>query len=459
MTDLLIVGAGPAGYVAAIRAAQLGLKVKIIDRLAQPGGVCLNWGCIPTKSLAHLAERYRFIKRAKDYGFEIESYGVNWEKLIKHTRKTVGRLARGVRGLFNRYDIQLINDSGRLIAPGMILTESGERFSAGSILLASGATARVLPGIKPNGDRIMTSREAVRLKKPLADLMIFGGGAIGVEFASIYQSFGCQVRLFELADQLLPGAVDSDLAALLARKLQAAGIRLELNTEVEEVYQKADRVYAKTVEGEVFTASAGLLALGMQPHEVCCWDEELNLQTDEAGWVEVDHNYQTTLPGVYAAGDMIGSPWLAHVASEEGRRVAEKLAGLEVEPLNYQQLPAAVFSQPQVATFGMTEQQAGVEYDKVKSGKFPFAALGRARAEDDTEGFVKLLFAGDSNRLVGAQIIGSGAADLMAEITMGASLEATVEELINLVHIHPTRSEAIQEAALSAVGQSLHNPG
>ncbi len=455
MKDLVIMGAGPAGYVAALRAARLDLEVTVIDPNDRPGGVCLNWGCIPTKAFLHLAKRYEFIRRADSFGFKLDLHGVDWEQLVVHTRGIVEELSSGIEKLFKKNGIELLKASARLVAPERVAIGSGEELSAKNILIATGARPISFPGVEPNGDRIMTSREALMLKTRPETLLVIGGGAIGLEFAYLYQTFGTRVKLFEMAGQLLPG-VDREVADQLASQLEGAGIELHLDSPAKALVQDADCVRLATEAGGEYSGSAALLALGMQPSENPPWADKLNLRRDQKGWLKVDGGYRTSLPGVYAAGDVIGPPLLAHVASAEGRRVAETIAGRAPEPLNYQQIPAAVFCSPQVATFGLAEQAARKKYRDVTVGKFPFAALGRAKAEAADDGFVKLIFGGEFQRLLGAQMVGEGVADLVAELSLGASLEATVEELIATLHIHPTRSEAVSEAALAALDRQLH---
>lgn len=455
MKDLIVLGAGPAGYVGALRAAQLDRDVLVVDKLDRAGGLCLNWGCIPTKTLLHLAAEYNFIDSAEQFGFDCELNGVDWEKMISHSRSVVEKLTRGIEGLFKKNGIELVHQEGQLIAPGEVKTADGNVHRAENILVATGAKINSFPDIQPNKDRIMTCREALTLREQPEKMVVLGGGPIGLEFAYFYQTFGTEVKVLEMADQILPG-MDSEVVNLLHRQLEELGIEIHTSTAVDTVKQQSSEAVVETAAGEEFTAPAALLALGMEPPEDSPWEADLELQTTESGWLEVDDLYQTSQASVYAAGDITGPPLLAHVASAEAEKAVEAMFELEPDPLDYDKIPTGIYCRPQVGAFGLTEAEARSQYSEVKVGKFPFQALGRAQADGATEGFVKLVFSGDYSELVGAHIIGEKAVELLPELTVGARLEVTPEEIFETVHAHPTHSEAVREAALAAVGRPLH---
>ncbi len=455
MKDLIVIGAGPAGYMAAIRAAQLGGDVLVIDAADRPGGVCLNWGCIPTKTLLNIADKYRQAREADKYGIKFESVGVNWEEMITHSRKVVRKLAGGIRGLFKKNNIDYINEKARLAGPNTVETDAGHSYQAEKILLTHGAQPRSLPGIEPNENRIMTSREALSLREKPDSLIIVGGGAIGVEFADFYSTFETEVTVLEMEKQLLP-AEDAEVAVELQKHLEASGINIQTSTSVEEVNQVDNRVEVKTAGREEYEAEAALIALGVQPDHSEVLDKDLKIKTGKRGWIEVDDNYETSLKGVYAAGDCIGAPWFAHAASHEGVKMVQMAFGEDSTPLDYSSIPACTYTYPQVASVGLTEETALQKHKQVKVGKFPFQALGRTIATDETEGFVKLVFAGDYRQLVGAHIIGAQASELIHTLVLGKNIEVTPDEIMGSVFAHPTRSEAIHEAALASYSRTIH---
>ena len=454
MHDLIVIGAGPAGYIGAIKAAQEGMDVVVFDENKRPGGVCLNWGCIPTKSLLHLAEKFQFTKNAADYGISLEVDGVDWEQVVSKSRRVVRRLGKGIEALFKKYGVRLKKKRASLVEPGVVEAD-GERFEAENLLLATGSKPLELDSVSANGERIMTSREALSLDRLPDSLLIAGGGAIGLEFAYLFNTFGVDVTVLELEDQLLPGA-DREVARVVEKELSKAGINFETSTAVAGLSQQQDEVVAETESGSGYSAELGLIALGRVPAVDGCPGEKVEPETDSRGWIEVDRSYQTSLPGVYAAGDAIGPPHLAHVASAEALRAVDSMLGAQPDPLDYDRIPAAVFTNPEVGAMGLTETEAKQSYDRVETGKFPFRALGRAVAEAEVEGFVKLVFAGEDSELVGAHAAGADVASLLGELSLAGSLGATPEELHRAVHVHPTRSEAIPEAALTAVGNPLH---
>ncbi|MGM0380421.1 MAG: dihydrolipoyl dehydrogenase [bacterium] len=456
MKDLIVIGAGPAGYMAAIRAAQLDAEVLVIDAAERPGGVCLNWGCIPTKTLLNMAEKYRGAMEAENYGINFSEPRVDWEEMITHSRKVVRKLAGGIRGLFKQNGIKYVNEEARLVGPNTVETDEGSSYQAENILLAHGAQPRSFPKIEPNQNRIMTSRQALSLREKPESLVIIGGGAIGVEFGDFYNTFGTEVTILEMEEQILPPE-DEEIAAQLEKDLQESGLDIRTSTPVKEVEQVDNYVQVKTENDEKLKAEAALVALGVAPDNKKILADDVEVSRDERGWIVVDENYQTSLEGVYAAGDCIGPPWLAHAASHEGINAVERIFSAPAEQVNFSSVPACTYTHPQVASVGLTEADALDEYQQVKVGKFPFQALGRTIATDETEGFVKLVFAGDYRQLVGAHILGAQASELISGLVLGKNLEVTPDEIIGTIFAHPTRAEAIHEAALSSYERTIHS--
>ena len=455
MKDLIVIGAGPAGYTAAIRAAQLGAKVLVLDAAERPGGICLNWGCIPTKTLLDIAEKYRTIENSNRYGIETGEVSVDWEEMITHSRKVVRKLAGGIKGLFKKNNIDYVNEKARVVGPRTVETDAGHSFQGEKILLTHGARPRSFPGIEPNKNRIMTSREALSLREKPESLVVVGGGAIGVEFADFYNTFGTEVTILEMEDQLLP-AEDAEGATELQKHLTAAGINISLSSSVAEVRQLDGQVEVVTEDERKLQAEAALVALGVEPDHSEVLADNVEINTDGQGWLKVSDNFETSLEGVFAAGDSIGPPWLAHAAAHEGIKMVQMAFGGDENPLDYSSIPACTYTHPQVASVGLTEEEALQKFNQIKVGKFPFKALGRTIATDETEGFVKLVFAGDYRQLVGAQIVGAQASELIHTLVLGKNIEVTPEEIIETVFAHPTRSEAVHEAALDSYNRPVH---
>ncbi len=456
--DLIVVGGGPGGYVAAIRAAQLEQDVLVIDDEDNLGGVCLNWGCIPTKSLLHYAEQYEFMRNADRYGFEIDGISVDWDKLIDTSRRAVQRLGKGIKALFDRNGVEYENAHARLVSADTVETDQGNRHRTDHIILATGAQPRTLPGAEPNGERILTSKDAMVIGERPDRMVILGAGAIGMEFAYFFHCFDVEVTVVEMLDRVLP-TEDSEVSEELQKYYEREGMNFQLESTVDSVEQKGNDVVVQTRADETIEADYTLLALGVVPNTKNLWEEELNLRTDESGWIKVKDDYATSLPGVYAIGDVTGPPWLAHAASHEGTRLAEGLfTDQDAEVLDSGDVPVCTYCQPQVAHVGLTEQEAGDRYneDGITVGKFPLRALGRAVAVDATEGFVKLIFAGDYDQLVGAHMLGKNVTELIGELNLAKQLEATPLEIAKTVHPHPTFSEAVMEAALDARGHAIH---
>jgi len=456
------VGSGPGGYVAAIRAAQLGMKVAVIEA-DRPGGVCLNWGCIPSKALLTGAELVENLTRhGKTFGVTAEGVKLDYGRLIDHSRKTADRLCRGVQGLLKKNAITLIAGCGRLAGPGTVAVEGedGEQaVEAAHVLLATGSTEWVPPGLDVDGRRVLTSREALESKRVPERLVVIGAGAVGVEFAYVYAMYGARVTVVEMADQMLPGA-DPDVAAALQREFRRKDIEVRLGTRFEALKAEGEgaRLFLSAGEESVeLEADQVLAAIGRRPLSQGIGLEENGVELDPKGFVRVDGRGRTSLDSVSAIGDVAGGPLLAHKASEEGVHVAEGLAGLERPPLDHALVPACIYAQPQVAWIGLTEAQARERFgDDLRVGSFPFTASGKAIAAAHTAGFAKILAEPRYGQIVGAHIVGQGATELIAEIGLAMTLEATTSEVAATCHAHPTLSEAILEAALAAEGRAIN---
>ncbi len=458
--DIVLIGSGPGGYVAAIRAAQLGFKTAIIEK-SELGGICLNWGCIPTKALLKSAEVFDEIKNAAEYGLKNNTAEIDFPAVIQRSRKVAGLNSKGIGFLMNKHKIEVIPGSAEFKNKNTLLvrSEAGaeQEISAAHVIIASGARPRSLPGVSFDGEKIISSREAMSLKEQPASLIIIGAGAIGVEFAWFYQTIGTQVTIVEMLDQLLPNE-DAEIAAVLERSFKKAKIKMHLATKVEAVRTTTNGVEIDLIRDgkkEVISADKALVAIGVQGNI-----EQLNLEqagvVHERGFIKVDQWYQTNIPGIYAIGDIIGPPLLAHVASEEGIVCVEKIAGLEAHPLDYQSVPGCTYCQPQVASIGLTEKKALEGGYELKIGRFPYSASGKARAIGARDGLVKLIFDKKYGELLGAHIIGAEATELIAELGLAKALEATPEAIRKTIHAHPTLSEMIMEAAGDADGIAIH---
>jgi len=459
--DLVVLGGGPGGYVAAIRASQLGMKVGVVEK-DKLGGICTNWGCIPTKSLLKSAEVMWEFKRAAEYGISYSGLSVDFKKVIKKSRDAADRLSRGIEFLFKKNKIEKIPGTGRFLAPNMIsvIDKSGketDQVIGKNIIISTGARPRELPGIKIDRKKVITSSEAMILENAPKNMIIIGAGAIGVEFAYFYNTFGTKVTLLEMMPNILP-LEDKEVSAQLEREFKKQGIEVLTETRVESAAAKGDGVSVvindKGGKREL-SAEIALVAVGIQGNS-----DGLNLEgigvEIEKSWIKVDKtNYATNVKGVYAIGDVIGPPWLAHVASAEGIRCVEGIAGVETEDIDYNSIPGCTYCQPQVASIGLTEEKAKeLGYD-LKIGRFPFTASGRAIASGETTGFVKLIFDAKYGELLGAHIIGNNATEMIAEVGVAKKLETTAFEIFRTIHAHPTMSEAIKEAAEDAMGHAI----
>ncbi len=457
--DLVIIGGGPAGYVAAIRAGQLGQKVACIE-LERAGGTCLNWGCIPTKALLKSAELYRTIQKADSYGLSVKEAGFDFAKVIERSRGVASQMAKGVEFLFKKNKVDYFVGKGRVAVPGMVEITEGEHkgkfFKTKNILLCTGQRPKALPGLPVDGTRVLTSREALAAKSAPQSLAIIGAGAIGVEFAYFYNAFGTKVTLIEMLPQLLP-VEDEEVAKALERSFTKQGIASHTGTKCENIRVGDKSVKLDLVKDGAKTeleVEAVLVAVGITSALDGLLSSKVQLELDR-GFVKVDANYQTSVPGIYAAGDIQGPPWLAHVASFRAIQAVDGMFG-HAKPKQVGIFPGCTYCQPQVASTGLTEKAAKEKKLDYKVGKFPFTAVGKAVAAGETEGFVKVIADAKTGEILGVHIIGSEATELIAEYGLAMNLEATVDEIHDSIHAHPTLSEALGEAALATHGKAIH---
>ncbi len=457
--DVVVIGSGPGGYVAGIRAAQLGKKTAVVES-NHLGGVCLNWGCIPAKALLHTAGLYEGIRRAGDFGLKVDEISVDWKAVIKRSRDVAGRLSKGIEYLFKKYGVTHYPGRGWLVdvATVEVAPQEGQvcQLQTENIIIATGGRSRVIPGMEPDGQRVITSREAMVLPEVPARMVIIGTGAIGVEFAYFYNVFGTDVTLIELLPQILP-LEDQEVSRELARTFKKRKISMLTGTKVDHIDRLKTGVEVQTSgqRREVITSDVALVAVGMQGNVEDLGLEELGIKVEQ-GTIIVDEFYHTGVAGIYAIGDVIGPPLLAHAASAEGITAVEHLAGLKPQPLDYGNVPACTYCRPQVASVGLTEKGARETGYEVKIGKFPFRALGKSQAAGEIDGFMKVVYNADDGRLLGVHIIGDGATDLISEAALARKLGATYREVLKTVHPHPTRSEAIVEATAVAYGESVN---
>jgi len=457
--DLAVLGGGPGGYVAAIRGAQLGLKTCVIDQ-DKLGGICLNWGCIPTKALLKNAEVYHYIKNADTYGINVEKVSVDFKKNIKRSRDVSNRLSKGIEFLIKKNKITHIQGTGKLTSKTSLEVKNKQKtdtIEAEKIILATGARAKSFPGMEFDGNRVISFKEAMILDSPPKKMVIIGSGAIGSEFAYYYNEFGTEVHLTEMMDRILP-VEDSDVSKEVTKCFKKSGIIISTKTKVSKIESLKTKVKVhieKNGKEEILEGDMALLAVGVTGNIENIGLEELGIITDR-GAITINEFNQTNIPTIYAIGDVSGPPWLAHVASAQGHVAADHTAGHSPKPVDYTNIPGCTYCQPQVGSLGMTEAQAKESGHDVKIGKFLFQASGKAMAVGDTTGFVKLVFDGKYGELLGAHIVGSEATELIAELCVAKSLETTWEEIAMTIHAHPTLSEAIMEAALDAFGSAIH---
>ena len=458
--DLIVIGSGPGGYVAAIRASQLGMKVGVVER-AELGGICLNWGCIPTKSLLKSAQVYNYMQHASDYGIELKGEAkADFEAMVKRSRNVAEGMSKGIQFLFKKNKIEHLQGNGKLVEPHKVAVENDgdtKEYEAKHIILATGARSKELPGLKQDGKKVIGYRKAMTLEKQPETMIVVGSGAIGSEFAHFYNSIGTKVTLVEFLPQIVP-LEDEEVSKQLGRSFKKAGIKVMTNSAVESVDTsgKKCKVSIKTKKGmEEHEADIVLSAVGVAPNIENIGLEDLNIEL-ENGKVKVDEYYRTNVEGVYAIGDIVHGPALAHVASAEGIACVENIAGEKPDPIDYNNLPACTYTTPEVASVGMTEKAAKEAGYELKVGKFPFTASGKASAAGEKDGFVKLIFDAKYGELLGAHMIGANVTEMIGEMVVGKKLETTGHEIIKSVHPHPTMSEAIMEAAAAAYDEVIH---
>lgn len=456
--DLIIIGGGPAGYVGAIRAAQLGKRVALIER-ERPGGTCLHWGCIPTKSLLHSAELYSEIQHAETFGIKVGEVEANFARVIQRSRSFSDRLAKGIESLFRKHHIEHLPGNGAITMAGQVsyTPHHGEprTLATTHILLATGAKPRLLPGLRPDGTRVLTSREATVLSQLPRSMVIIGGGAIGVEFAYFFRAFGSEVTLVEMLPQVLPSE-DEEISAELTKQFSRSGIRILTETKLErvEVSEKGIKLHFSGKTTESLATEKILLAVGVEANLEKVLGPGMELEL-ERGFIKTDARYQTSIPGVFGAGDVIGPPWLAHVASYEAIQAIESMF-TDRTPRKPTLFPSCVYCRPQVASVGLSEKKTRELGKNYKVGKFPFFSLGKALVAGDNTGFVKILFGEPGGEILGAHIIGAEATELISEMTLAMTIKATRNDLLSTLHAHPSLSEAVAEAAAASVGKAIH---
>ena len=458
--DIIVLGSGPGGYVTAIRASQLGFKTAIIEKESL-GGVCLNWGCIPTKALLKSAQVFEYLKHADDYGLTIESYDKDFDAVVNRSRNVAGTMSKGVQFLMKKNKIEVIMGYGTLKAGKKVAVSSEDGtetvYEADHIIIATGARARELPSLPQDGKKVIGYREAMTLPKQPKKLIVVGSGAIGVEFAYFYNAMGTNVTLVEYMPRIVP-VEDEEISKQMERSFTKSGIKVMTSAEVTKLDTSGKGVKAtvKTDKGEeVLSADIVLSAVGIKTNIENIGLEDLGIATDRDKII-VNDFYQTNLPGYYAIGDVTSGQALAHVASAEGILCVEKIAGQHVEPIDYNNVPGCTYCFPEVASVGYTEEQAKEKGFEIKVGKFPFTASGKAQAGGHTDGFVKVIFDAKYGEWLGCHMIGAGVTDMIAEAVVGRKLETTGHEILKAVHPHPTMSEAVMEAVAAAYDEVIH---
>jgi dihydrolipoamide dehydrogenase len=459
--DILIIGSGPGGYVSAIRASQLGMKVAVIER-AELGGICLNWGCIPTKTLLKSAEVFQYIKHSADYGISIDGDAkVNFLHIIERSRKVADNMSKGVQYLFKKNKIEVIKGFGKLIdnkTVKVIDKQGNESFYvANHIILATGAHSREFPNLRQDGKKIIGYREALTLPKRPKSMIVVGSGTIGTELSYFYNAMGSEITLVEIMPYIIP-LEDQDISKQLSRSFKKAGIKIMTNALVESINVNNDKCEAtiKTDKGEeVHTAETVFSPVGISPNFEGLGIEEMKIEL-EKGKIKVDDYYQTNIKGIYAIGDIVHGQALAHVASAEGIVCVEKIAGKNPKTINYKNIPCCTYTMPEIASIGLTEKKAQEAGYEIRTGKFPFTASGKANSSGERQGFVKLIFNADNDKLLGAHMIGANVTEMISELVLAKELNITGPDIIKSVFPHPTMSEAIKEAAANAYNEAIH---
>lgn len=461
--DLIVIGSGPGGYVAAIRASQLGMKVGVVERESL-GGICLNWGCIPTKALIKSAQVFNYIQHAEDYGIKVESASVDFDSMIKRSRGVANGMSKGINFLFRKNKIDTLTGHGELTADKhvKVTAEDGstKQYTAQHIIIATGGRARELPNLPIDGEKVVEYRKAMTLPTQPKSMVVVGAGAIGTEFAYVYNSIGTEVTVVEFMEQGLVPREDADISKELTKIYKKAGIKTLANTSVESVDISGDGCKVnikdrKTGKESVIECDIVLSAAGVAPNTENIGLEKLGIKT-ERGLIEVDEYYRTNVAGIYAIGDVTKGQALAHVASAEGITCVEKIAGHHPEPIDYNNIPGCTYCVPEVASVGYTEQAAKDAGYEIKVGKFPFSASGKASAAGAKQGFVKVIFDAKYGEWLGAHMIGHNVTEMIAEVVAARKLETTGHEIIKTVHPHPTMSEAVMEAAAAAYDEVIH---
>lgn len=459
--DIIVIGSGPGGYVAAIRASQLKMKVAVVEK-AEIGGICLNWGCIPTKSLLKSSQVFDYLSHAGDFGIRIDGeVRADFPAMIARSRSVADGMSKGVQFLFRKNKIDVLQGKGALLAGNSVEVTDNEGqkkiYSAKNIILATGARSKELPSLPQDGKRIIGYREAMTLEKQPRTMVVVGSGAIGSEFACFYQSIGTQVTLVEFLPRIVPNE-DEEVSKQLERSFKKMKMKVLTDSSVESADTTGEvcRVRIKTPKGyEEVEADVVFSAVGVTPNIEGLGLEAAGVKT-EKGKVVVDDYYRTNVPGVFAIGDIVHGPALAHVASAEGITCVEKIAGLDPDPVDYSNIPACTYTSPEIASVGLTESAAREKGHEIKVGKFPFTASGKASASGARDGFVKLIFDAAYGELLGAHMIGAGVTEMISEIVVARKLETTAHEIIKSIHPHPTMSEAIMEAAAAAYDEVIH---
>ena len=457
--DVIVIGSGPGGYVTAIRASQLGLKTAVVEKESL-GGVCLNWGCIPTKALLKSAQVFNYLKHAEDYGLKVKEYDKDFDAVVNRSRNVAAGMSKGVQFLMKKNKIDVIEGHGKVLAGKKISVTKGkktEEYKAKHIIIATGARSRALPSLAQDGKKVIGYREAMTLTKQPKKLIVVGSGAIGIEFAYFYNAMGTEVTIIEYVDRIVP-IEDEEVSKQLEKSFKKSGIKIMTSAEVTAVDTSGKVVKAtvKTAKGEeILDADVVLSAVGIKSNIENLGLEDLGIAVDKDK-ILVNDFYQTNLPGYYAIGDVTSGQALAHVASAEGILCVEKIAGLHVEPLDYGNIPGCTYCFPEVASVGLTEAQAKEKGFDIKVGKFPFSASGKAQAGGNSEGFVKVIFDAKYGEWLGCHMIGVGVTDMIAEVVLGRKLETTGHEVLKAVHPHPTMSEAVMEAVADAYDEVIH---
>ena len=457
--DLVVLGSGPGGYVTAIRGSQLGLKTAIIEK-ENLGGVCLNWGCIPTKALLKSAEVFEYLKKASDFGLKIEKYDKDFNAVVNRSRSVADKMSKGVHFLMKKNKIEVLNGHGKLLKNKKILIKNNNEeveISADKIIIATGSRSRVIDTIPQNGKNIIGYREAMTLSEQPKELVIVGSGAIGIEFAYFFNSMGTKVTIIEYLDRILPNE-DEEISSFLEKNFKKNGINILTSTKVLNVIDKKKDV---TVEIEnkngkkTLTVNKVLSAIGIKSNIENIGIEDVGISVDKDKII-VDEFYNTNIPGYFAIGDITNGPSLAHVASAEGILCVEKITGKDVEPIDYENIPGCTYCNPEVASVGLTEKKALEKGYKIKIGKFPFSASGKAQTSGKSEGFIKVIFDAKYGEWLGCHMVGAGVTDMIAEAVLGRKLETTGHEVLKSIHPHPTMSEAVMEAVADAYDEVIH---